>query len=143
MSQITTFVLVAVLAVLGSQALGVAFVSGDSIETVNREAVSLTESGSLVDASEEASGFSVDVSVTYEGSELVEGEDFEFNESTGELERLNSSSVPSGEEVRVSYDYYVTSEESETSNSLLSSLVGVLPYLLLLLAAFVVVGRVL
>lgn len=143
MSQITTFGLVAILAVLGSQALGVAFVSGEAVFSVDREAVSFDGSGSLVDASSEASEFGADVRVSYNGTELVEGQDYEFDESTGELSRLNSSSVPSGEDVRVSYEYYKLNQESQTANSVLSTLVGVAPYLLLVLAALFVVGRVL
>jgi hypothetical protein len=143
MSQITTFALVAVLGILGAQFLGGAVVSGDAVASVDREAVPFDNSGSLVDEAATASGFVVDVEVSHNGTELVEGRDYAWNATAGELSRLNSSSVPEGEDVAVSYQYFTRNEETKASDSILSTVVGVIPVFLLAIAALYVAGRVL
>lgn len=137
---ITSFGLLALIAVLGAQTLGIAFVNGESVSAIERESINFDES-ELVDKAGDAERFA-DVTVTYEGSELVEGSDYEFNSSTGALERLDGSGVPANETVKVSYDWFATSDEGRAGNSVLGTLVGAWPVLILALAVLAVIGRV-
>jgi hypothetical protein len=77
--------------------------------------------------------------VTNNGTTLVDGEDYRWNASTGELSRINGSSVSDGETVRIDYTYLATSDETETSNTALTALWAVFPVLLLAGGALAVV----
>mgnify|MGYP006287644459 CR=1 FL=1 len=139
MSQITKFAVLLLVLSVGAVALSGAYEQSESAYGVDDEQITLVESGAPVDEAAAAESFLNDVVVTNNGTTLVDGEDFRWNASTGELSRINGSSVSDGETVRIDYTYLATSAETETSNTALTALWAVFPVLLLAGGALAVV----
>lgn len=138
-SLLSTFALVAVLGVVAISAFSVGFTTSAE-EFDQAEQITLSNAGELVEAADIAVDFGANVTVTHNGSTLEEGVDYSFNESSGELVRLNGSSVPAGEDVQIDYRYNAPDDTTRDVNGVLGSAGSILPLLALLAAAFVVGG---
>ncbi|SFR34179.1 hypothetical protein [Halogeometricum limi] len=139
-SSISTFAVVIVLGAIAIGAFSVGFNTAAEEFDRENEAIVLSDAGQLVNASDIAFEFGANVTVTHNGSTLTEGVDYRFNESTGELVRLNNSSVPDGESVDIDYQFDAPDDTTRDVNDGMRATGSALPWIGLLVAAFAVVG---
>ncbi|RDZ39336.1 hypothetical protein C5B86_19490, partial [Haloferax sp. Atlit-19N] len=103
-NAIVTFAVIVVVGVFAIATFGTSYIESAEAQATT-EGITLDDAGRLVDASGIAVDFGANVTVTHNGTTLTEGVDYRFNESNGELERLENASVPSGTQVNISYQF--------------------------------------
>lgn len=145
MSKVWTAVVVIVLLAFVAPTLSVSFESSTVEFAELNESITLSDSGTYVDASDDAFRFRDNETVLHGGNDLVEGTDYQWNASTGELTRLSGASVPNNEPVTITYAYLSPSENTRELSDVLGNSRFVLTALLFLLAGagvLALLGRV-
>ncbi|MUV57231.1 hypothetical protein [Halogeometricum sp. CBA1124] len=138
-SFISTFAVVVVLGALAISAFSVGYnTSAEQFDAA--EQITLSDAGNLVDKSDVAFDFGANVTVTYNGSTLEEGVDYRWNESTGEIERLNGSSVPDGASVSIDYQFNAPDDTTKDVNKGMEATGATLPFIALAAAVLVIAG---
>ncbi|REA03486.1 hypothetical protein DEQ92_10335 [Haloferax sp. Atlit-6N] len=138
-NAIVTFTAIAVVGVFAIATFGTSYIESAEAQATT-EGISLDDAGRLVEASDIAVDFGANVTVTHNGSTLTEGVDYRFNESTGELERLENATVSNGTQVNISYQFEAPDQTTRDVNRGLGAISIPVPLLALIAAVFVIWG---
>jgi len=145
MSDVTTYAAVVLLIVVGALGAGAALEGGtheftDTDGFVVGDSINYSEPAAVTVSQTPVTEFYDTENVTNAtGDQLIEGTDYDWNTSTGELTLINTSSTSDGDSVEIVVDYAANTDRSQSIGAVLELVYRVLAIGFLLGAGYVVI----